>query len=56
MKVYELIAELLKAPAGSDVKFYDNGTVYDVGAASALPMPDTSVLLMPRWSSDDDDD
>ena len=57
MKVYELIAELMKAPAGSDVMFYDGaGTVYAVKKANAPSDCASCAILMPDVDSGDLDD
>lgn len=57
MKVYELIAELMKAPAGSDVMFYDGaGTVCAVKKVNAPSDCASCAILMPDAYSGDLDD
>ena len=57
MKVYKLIAELMKAPAGSDVMFYDGaGTVYAVKRVNAPSDCASCAILMPDVDSGDPDD
>lgn len=57
MKVYELIEDLMRIPAGCEVDFHDGaGTVYVVNKVNAPSDCASCAILMPDVDSGDPDD